>query len=74
MHKHHSTAPIEFPIQRLVAIVTEIHACAVGFNDDPVAEFIECVAELVERAGQVGQRQRGEVTEPAGVRPTGTRL
>ena len=70
MHKHHSTAPVEFPIQRFVAVVAEIYAGTVGFNGDSVAgQFIECVAELVERASYVGQRQRGEVTEPAWVRP-----
>jgi hypothetical protein len=68
MHEDHGAASIEFAIQRFVSVIAEIHAGAVGFDGDPVAaEFIECVAELVERAGHVGQRQRGEVTEPAGV-------
>ena len=70
MHKHHSTAPIEFPIQRFVAVVAEIYACTVSFYGYSVAaQFVECVAELVERASHVGQRQRGEVTKPPRVRP-----
>jgi len=55
MHEHNSAAPIQFAIERFVAVVAEIHAGAVGFDGDPVAvEVIECVAELVERAGTSG--------------------
>src|SRR5271170_1156402 len=70
MYEHNSAAPVEFAIEGFVAVVAEIHAGAIGLDSDPVTvEFIKCVAELVERAGHVGQRQRGEVTKPAGVIP-----
>jgi hypothetical protein len=69
MHKHHGTAAVEFPIQRLVAVVAEIYASTVSFNGYSVAaQFVECEAELVERASHIRQRERGEVTEPPGVR------
>ncbi len=55
MHEHRSAAPIQFAIKWFVTVVAEIYAGAVGFDGDPVAvEFIECVAELVERARHVG--------------------
>lgn len=50
MHKHDSEAPVQFAMERFIAVVAEIHAGAAGFDGDPVAvKFIECVAELVAR-------------------------
>ena len=61
-------APVELVEDRLERRVAEVGAADVGEQDDAVdAELVVAVRDLVDAPRDVGQRQRGEQAEPAGV-------